>query len=282
MLGSILVIGGGGMLGRAVRSVLQSRGHSFDAPTRAELDLLNPGTIDAAVPGHSLVINCAAWTDVDGAESDESGATRINGEAVGDLAKACLRHGAALVHYSTDYVFDGRGARPYPVDAPINPVNAYGRSKAVGEHCIAEAREEGLRAMVLRTSWLYAPWGKNFVRTIARAAREKSELRVVRDQRGRPTSSEHLAAATLDLVRAGARGVFHVTDGGEATWFDFATSIAAAVNPSCRVEPCTSTEYPRPAVRPAYSVLDISRTESIIGPRAAWREQLSDVLSRLE
>lgn len=282
MHGSVLVIGGGGMLGRAVQAALRSRGVAFDAPGRDELDLLNPISIDASVPGHSVVINCAAWTDVDGAEADEPAAARLNGGAVGDVAAACLRHGATLVHYSTDYVFDGRGTRPYPVDAPINPVNAYGRSKAIGEHLISEARRDGLSAMILRTSWLYAPWGKNFVRTIARAARERNTLRVVNDQRGRPTSSEHLAEATLAMLDAGARGVFHVTDGGEATWFDFAARIAATANPACRVEPCTTAEFPRPAARPAYSVLDLSRTEALIGARPQWRERLSGVLARLE
>jgi dTDP-4-dehydrorhamnose reductase len=280
--GSVLVIGGSGMLGRAVQASLRSRGWTFQAPPRADLDLSRPETIASAVPGYGVVINCAAWTDVDGAEAHEQDATRLNGHAVGDLAAACLRHGAGLVHYSTDYVFDGRGTSPYPVDASINPVNAYGRSKAVGEKLIAEARDRGLRAMVLRTSWLYAPWGKNFVRTIARFAREKPSLRVVNDQRGRPTSSEHLAKATLAMVQAGGEGVFHVTDGGQATWYDFAVRIAAAANPSCRVEPCTSGEYPRPAARPAYSVLDLSRIEALIGPRPAWQDELDSVMARLE
>jgi dTDP-4-dehydrorhamnose reductase len=152
----------------------------------------------------------------------------------------------------------------------------------VGESLIARARSRGLRSLLIRTSWLYAPWGKNFVRTIARLARDHPTLRVVNDQRGRPTSAEHLAKATISLVRAGAEGVFHVTDGGEASWFEFAAQVAAFAAPACRVEPCATAQFPRPAPRPAYSVLDLSRTEALIGPRPPWQQQLASVLPNLE
>jgi dTDP-4-dehydrorhamnose reductase len=270
------------MLGRAVRAALLGRGIAHAAPGRAQVDLLRPESVGPAIEGRSVVINCAAWTDVDGAEGAEDAATRLNGTAVGELAEACRERGATLVHYSTDYVFDGRGTTPYRVNAPIRPLNAYGRSKAVGERLVAESVGRGLRALVLRTSWLYAPWGKNFVRTIAAAARQRPSLRVVDDQRGRPTSSEHLADATLRLLDANARGVLHVTDGGEATWFEFAVRIAAYANPACRVEPCTSAEYPRPAARPAWSVLDLADTERMIGPMRDWRRNLDAALPRLE
>ncbi|MCX5689387.1 MAG: dTDP-4-dehydrorhamnose reductase [Planctomycetota bacterium] len=280
---SVLVIGGSGMLGRAVCNALAAQGTAFDAPSHATLDLLNAAALKERVPGHTHVINCAAWTDVDKAETAEADATLLNGTYVGLLASICAEHHATLVHYSTDYVFDGEQGPAYAVDAPMRPLNAYGRSKAVGERLIAEhARLVGGSALVIRTSWLYAPWGRNFVRTIAAAARQRPTLRVVNDQRGRPTSCEHLARTTLRLLAAQARGVLHVTDGGEATWFDFATRIAATANPDCRVEPCTSAEYPRPAKRPANSVLDLGPTEELVGPMPHWHANLDSVLSRLE
>src|SRR5690606_14409224 len=136
------------------------------------------------------------------------------------------------------------------------------------------------RLLLIRTSWLYAPWGKNFVLTIARLAKEKPELRVVHDQRGRPTSAEHLARASLALLEAEAHGTFHVTDGGECSWFELAREVARTVAPSCAVHPCTSAEFPRPALRPAYSVLDLSETEARLGPMPDWRANLADALRR--
>ena len=282
--GRVLVIGASGMLGRAVCTALRHRGDLHRAATKAEVNLTRDESVRAAMAEFrpQVVINCAAWTDVDGAETNEDAATEVNGHAVGRLAAACGAANATLVHYSTDYVFDGQGTSPYLVDAPIRPLNAYGRSKAVGEGLIAREAARGLKALVLRTSWLYAPWGKNFVRTIAGAARQRPTLRVVNDQRGRPTSAEHLADVTLRLLQAGARGVLHATDGGETTWFDFAVRIAAFANPKCRVEPCTSAEFPRPAKRPGYSVLDLSGTSALIGPMTDWKTNLDSVLSRLE
>ena len=173
-------------------------------------------------------------------------------------------------------MFDGHAEAPYPVDRACDPVNAYGRSKRVGEEAVLASDGPHL---LIRTSWLYAPWGKNFVLTIAKLAAERDSLRVVNDQRGRPTSSQHLAALSLGLLEAEQRGVFHGTDGGECTWYDFASEIARIVAPSCEVAPCTSDEYPRPAVRPAYSVLDLTRTESVLGPMPDWRENLAAVLA---
>jgi dTDP-4-dehydrorhamnose reductase len=165
------------------------------------------------------------------------------------------------------------------VHAPHAPVSAYGRSKADGERRIWAA---GVRALLVRTSWLYAPWAKNFVRTIAAAAKARPELKVVDDQRGRPTSAEHLAATTWALVERNVSGTVHVTDGGECTWFELATLVAAKTNPECRVVPCTTQEYPRPARRPAYSVLDLAKTEALVGPMPRWQDQVADVLDRLE
>ncbi len=281
----VLLIGGTGMLGRAMQHELRTRGVRFEAPTRAAIDLSRADHIERTIGEgeFALVLNCAAWTDVDGAEAHEAQATAINGAAVAHLARACRQSGAFLVNYGTDYVFDGKGIAPYRADQSRNPINAYGRSKAAGEAALERSECPHLQ---IRTSWLYAPWGKNFVRTIAKAGREKPMLKVVNDQRGRPTSSEHLARATLDLLDEGASGTLAITDGPSndngCTWFDFAAEIVRLTGGSARVEPCTSAEYPRPAARPAYSVLDLAPTEGLIGPRPHWKDTLADVCRRLE
>ena len=241
-----------------------------------DFDITDPASIRKHVtPDIDIVINCCAYTDVDGAEEHEDEATAVNGTGVGDLAVACKDANALLVHYSTDYVFSGNATEPYAVDAPIQPINAYGRSKAIGEQGI---RDSGCEHLILRTSWLYAPWGKNFVNTIANAAKKRDALKVVDDQRGRPTSCEHLASLSMKLIEAKARGTFHLTDGGECTWYDFAKRIAAHANPDCQVNPCTSDEYPTPAKRPGYSVLDLSKTEAITGPMPSWQDNLKQTL----
>jgi dTDP-4-dehydrorhamnose reductase len=208
---------------------------------------------------------------------------RINGTGVGELAQCCRRAGATLVHYSTDYVFNGQASQPYPTDHPHDPCNAYGRSKALGESLLLAS---GCRHLLVRTSWLYAPWGKNFVRTIAGLVRTRPSLKVVDDQRGRPTSAEHLAAMTLVLLQHEATGIFHVTDAGECTRCDFAGAIATFVRQqhgsAAIIEPCSSDQYPRPARRPAYSVLDIAQTQSLLGPMPAWQDNLRIVMGRLE
>jgi dTDP-4-dehydrorhamnose reductase len=266
------------MLGRAWRELMDRRGIAYRAPSHAEVDVTDQESLGAAVTEDiRLVVNCTAYTNVDGAEADAEAARKLNGGNA--LGFVCRWRNVPLVHYSTDYVFNGQGESPYPVDHGLDPINVYGATKAEGEQLLSHWVKEHL---IIRTSWLYAPWGKNFVRTIARAAKEKPSLKVVNDQRGRPTSSEHLAAASLALLEKGARGVFHVTDGGECTWFDFATEIVRRVNPACRVEPCTTAEFPRPAKRPAYSVLDLSKTERLIGPMPDWQHSLADVLRRLE
>jgi dTDP-4-dehydrorhamnose reductase len=225
------------------------------------------------------VINCAAYTNVDLAESEEGAATRINGDAVRILAARCAEIGATLVHFSTDYVFDGRASHSYATDHHRDPLGAYGRSKAAGERSLEESECDWL---CLRTSWLYAPWGTNFLRTIARLAKERDSLKVVNDQRGRPTHCDSLAWITEAMLAHGARGMHHACDGGECTWFDFATAIAARVNPACRVDPCSTSEFPRPAPRPLYSVLDLSTTEATIGQIPDWKTPLRLALDRME
>ena len=277
------------MLGRAWRELLIARGIAFTHGDSDRFDITNDAGIASAIKAHGVthVINCAAWTDVDGAEAHEAAATRINGEGVLIVARACADAGAMLVHYSTDYVFDGEATVPYRTDQPRKPLNAYGRSKAAGEEALELYGGPALNWLCLRTSWLYGPWGKNFVRTIAAAALSKPQLRVVNDQRGRPTSAEHLARASLLMIKRGAWGMHHVTDGGECTWFEFArhithTLVEGGAKAVATVDPCASAEFPRPARRPTYSVLDLSRTESVIGPMPDWRGLVRDAVLRCE
>lgn len=272
---SCLLLGASGMLGRAVARELASRGLPCDAPGRAELDLAHLDRF-AGLLDHDVLINCAAWTDVDGAQTHEDQATAINGTAVQKLAS---RTSGLLVNFSTDYVFNGRGQKPYPSDHPRAPVNAYGDSKAAGEQFLEAHAPAGW--LNIRTSWLYAPWGNNFVLTMRKLMWEREHLKVVNDQRGRPTSAEHLARVTLDLIDRGARGHWHATDGGECTWYAFAQEIKRLTGAPATIEPCTSDQFPRPATRPAYSVLDISQTEAELGPMPHWKDNLADVLRRV-
>jgi dTDP-4-dehydrorhamnose reductase len=277
--GRVLLIGAGGMLGRAWRELLGERGIDVAAPPHAELDLSRSPDFARHLAGVRLVINCAAWNDVDGAEEHAHEADTVNGHAVGALAQACAAAGATLVHYSSDYVFDGDADTPYRIDHPTNPVSAYGRSKALGERLVTAS---GCDALTIRTSWLYAPWGRNFVSIIADLVRTKESIHVVDDQRGRPTSARHLAAASWELLVRGARGIHHVCDGGQCTRHAFAETIARLLGSACQVIPCSTDAFPRPARRPAYSVLDLTDTEAMIGPMPPWQSHLGRELEQME
>jgi dTDP-4-dehydrorhamnose reductase len=276
----ILLVGDRGMLGRAFRELLDRANRAyqgFDLPGFDAADAAQVAAIFEKPWG--AIINCAAFTNVDGAEANEEAAMRGNASAPRVLAEACKRAGIPLLHFSTDYVFAGNAARPYGVDAPMQPLGAYGRTKAAGEDAI---RASGVSHVIARTSWLYAPWANNFVRTMAKLTRDKPSLKVVHDQRGRPTSAEHLAKTALALLDRGSTGTFHVTDGGECTWYEFTVAIAEKLGRTCAITPCTTAEFLRPAPRPAYSVLDLTKTEALLGPMPDWRENLASVLARLE
>lgn len=270
-----IVLGARGMLGQAVSHELQRRRRTYWAPSRQEVDLQR---LDYAGLLPATIINCAAWTNVDAAEDDEIGARALNGEVLARLER--LADGSKLINFSTDYVFDGQGTRPYPVNGSRSPLNAYGRSKAAGEAAM-ESLHPSSDWLNIRTSWLYAPWGNNFVLTMRKLMWERENLKVVDDQRGRPTSAEHLARVTLDLIDRGKRGHWHATDGGECTWYEFANEIKRLIGAPATIEPCTSEQFPRPAKRPAYSVLDISQTETELGPMPHWKDNLADVLRRV-
>jgi len=276
----IAVVGGLGMLGRAWCELLSSKETHFYCLDLPQLDITLTDSIKRNIPEDvDLVVNCAAWTDVDGAEDNPIQAEQLNAFAVKLLAEHCRRINAAIIHYSTDYIFNGRSSVPYAVDHPHDPINLYGRTKAEGECLLLQSSCD---ALLIRTSWLYAPWGKNFVRTIADLCLQRSVLSVVNDQRGRPTSAEHLAAKSLQLYQKGAEGIYHVTDGGDCTWYDLAVEIAAKLVSECRIEPCGSDAFTRPANRPVYSVLDLAETERLLGPMSCWRDNVADVLSRME
>jgi dTDP-4-dehydrorhamnose reductase len=281
---SWLVTGAGGMLGRELVAVLAARGAAVAAPRRAELDITDPAAVAAAVAGRDLVVNAAAWTDVDGAETAEDAATAVNGTAVAGLAAACARAGAALVHVSTDYVFPGTAERPYAEDAPTAPINAYGRSKLAGERAIQAVLPE--RGFVVRTAWLYGAGGPNFVATMLRLARERDTVDVVDDQLGQPTWSYALADRLVALGQAALAGaapagVYHGTASGQTTWYGLAREVfaRAGLDPD-RVRPTTSERFVRPAKRPAYSVLGHGRWAAAgLPPMAGWREMLAAALA---
>jgi dTDP-4-dehydrorhamnose reductase len=259
------VTGAGGMLGS------RFSGAEVIPMTRSDLDVTDDEAVRRAFEKArpDAVINCAAWTDVDGAEADEVGATLLNGEAAGIVAAAAREVGAAVVQPSTDYVFDGTKRTPYVESDAVAPQSAYGRSKLAGEHAVAAANE---RHFVVRTSWLFGSGGKNFVDTML--GLERDELRVVDDQVGRPTYTAHLADALVELARGEAYGIHHVAGGGRpCSWFEFARAIFEAAGADVRVTPCTTDEFPRPAPRPAYSVLDSERSDGVRLPD--WRSGLS-------
>ncbi len=283
---SILLVGSKGMLAHALRRSLARRGLACTGVDQENCDITDRDSVNATFRRVSptLVLNCAAYTAVDKAEQEEDLATRINGQGPGNLAAACREHGATLVHYSTDFVFDGQGTRPYREEDPPKPVSAYGRSKLAGEVAIGNSGHADW--LILRTSWLYGPAGeagsRPFPKIILDAAKAGKPLRVVNDQRGTPTFTFDLAEATLDLLEKGARGLFHATNGGETSWFDFAQATCECfqVTP-CELTPITADDWaktkPDSARRPAYSVLELSKLqEALARPMRPWNDALRD------
>lgn len=290
---SVWLVGGRGMLAHAFERYFETRGVPW-VSTDSELDLTNREAIHAFARElrPRLIINAAAYTRVDDAEANEALASRVNGDGVENLAGAALALQVPLLHFSTDYVFDGRASSPYREDAPTQPRSAYGRSKLLGEQKlwrVLSSRPE--LGYVVRTSWLFGPRGANFVKTMVALMREREELRVVDDQRGRPTFTADLAAASAELVglagtAKASPGTYHFANSGDVTWYGFTLGILGRLQElgiavaTKRVTPVTTREFPRPAERPAYSVLDTTRIEAALGrsPRS-WRETLVDYLN---
>jgi len=265
------------MVGTDLRKELESRGEEVVALAKSDLDITNRDEVvrfvDEARP--DFIVNCAAYTKVDQAETEESLANAINGSAVEFLANAADRAGAHLVQLSTDFVFDGSSTRPYDINDATAPLSAYGRSKLIGEHAAA-------KHTVIRTSWLFGVHGPNFVEAIRNQIRKGTNpLRVVNDQRGRPTYTPHLARAIIRIANLGASGIVHYADESECTWFDFASAINEELGSLVNVEPVTSDQFPRPAKRPAYSVLSTERYERLTGVKPeSWRDGLREYLAQ--
>ncbi|MBO4205434.1 dTDP-4-dehydrorhamnose reductase [Micromonospora echinofusca] len=272
------------MLGRDLVAVLAAAGRPVTATTRRDLDITDPDAVRAAVDGHELVLNTAAWTDVDGAEQQEAAATRVNGTGAGYLAASCAATGARLVHVSTDYVFAGEATEPYPEDAPTAPVNAYGRSKLAGERAVLTRLPE--HGYVVRTAWLYATHGHNFVRTVLRLATERPHLDIVDDQVGQPTWSYLLAGRLVELADAAVAGqapagIYHGTCTGQTSWYGLARAVFArsGLDPE-RIRPVDSGHFPRPARRPTYGVLGHQRWAAAgLAPLPHWQETLGAALA---
>jgi dTDP-4-dehydrorhamnose reductase len=270
----VLITGAGGMLGQDVRRAAESANHEVVAVDRAALDVTDAGAVDEAFAelAPDTAINCAAWTDVDEAETAEADALRLNGEAAGNVAAAAAKVGASVVLPSTDYVFDGTANRPYVESDPTNAQSAYGRTKLVGEQATAAANP---RHFVVRTAWLFGAGGRNFVETMLGLA-DGGAVTVVRDQVGSPTYTAHLAEGLLRLAETEAYGLHHMAAGGQCSWYDFAHAIFEDAGVECRVMSTTTAEFARPAPRPAYSVLDTEWPDAIRLPD--WRDGLREYL----
>jgi dTDP-4-dehydrorhamnose reductase len=273
----LLVTGGAGMLGQAVAAVATRLGHDVIALSRAELDITDLDHVRRVVTAAEprAVVNCAAWTDVDGAETAEAAAMAVNATGAGHVARAAAENGARLVHMSTDYVFDGRKRSPWVESDPVAPVGAYGRSKLAGEEEVAAAGED---YAIVRTAWLFGAGGRNFVDTILALGRERDEVDVVTDQVGSPTWSAHLAEALVEIAeRRRDVGVFHAAGGGACSWYELAVEVLHRAGVRCRVLPTTSERISRLAQRPAYSVLDSERNEAPVLP--AWQDGVAGYLA---
>lgn len=273
-----LVVGAGGMLGQDMCAALAAADIPFTASRSADLDIRDHDACSSAVAGHGIVVNCAAYTAVDDAESHEAEAFALNAVGAANLARASREHGARMVQVSTDYVFAGDADEPYAEDAPLAPRSAYGRTKAAGEWAVEAHCPE---SWIVRTAWLYGAGGSNFVKTMARLAGERETLAVVDDQRGQPTWTVDLADAIVRLVTSQAPfGVWHGTSSGETTWHGFTQEIfrQLGLDPA-RAEPTTTDAFPRPAPRPAYSVLGHdSWRMARLAPLPNWRESLAKAL----
>jgi len=283
---NILVTGSNGQLGNELRKIsCKFSDYCFFFTDIDELDITNPHAVNDFFEknGIQTVVNCAAYTAVDKAESDESTATLINATAVYHLAKACTKADATLIHISTDYVYDGRACQPYSEDHPTAPASAYGRSKLAGEKAALTAP----KSVVIRTSWLYSTFGINFVKTMLRLGRERKILNVVFDQIGTPTNAADLAQAIMLIVAQAEQnnlttGIFHFSNEGVCSWYDFAHEIMQQAGLSCVVRPIETKDYPAPAPRPHFSVLNKARIKAAYSIEIPhWKDSLLKCLAAM-
>jgi dTDP-4-dehydrorhamnose reductase len=273
----VLVTGAGGMLGRDVVLAAANAGHDVVGFGHIELDVADADALGAKfeLERPDIVINCAAWTDVDGAEEAEDAAMAVNGKGAGNVAAAAAELGASVVYVSSDYVFDGAKGAPYVETDQPAPLSAYGRTKLAGEEATAAANK---RHFVVRSSWLFGIGGSNFVETMLRLASTQNEVLVVRDQVGSPTYTWHLAYGIVRLIEGIAYGIHHMAAAGSCSWYDFAREIFEQAKVECRVLSATTEMLGRPAPRPPYSALASQREHAIVLP--PWRDGLAAYLSQ--
>ena len=271
--------GAGGMLGRDFMIAARERGYDVIGLDHGALDITDPAAAEWAISQYDpdVVVNCAAYTDVDGAESDERGAMRVNDEGAALLASAAASIGARIVQPSSDYVFDGSSRRPYRESDMTGAISAYGRSKLAGETSVAVANP---RHFIVRASWLFGIGGKNFVETMLRLGEERPEVLVVSDQVGCPTYTRHLGEGITELLERNDYGIHHMAADGQCSWYEFAQEIFDQAGVECRVMGGTTEMLARPAPRPAYSVLGTERPDAIRLPH--WRQGLADYLAERE
>lgn len=284
IMGPILVTGANGQLGVALQHVAEGLdGFAWRFTDIDTLDICDKRQLDDFVRMHgvSTIVNCAAYTAVDKAEDDVARCMQINRDAVRNIGEAAASVEAKVIHISTDYVFDGSGTRPYREDDPTNPVSVYGRSKLAGEQALQAVCPD---AVIIRTAWLYSETGANFLKTMLRLGAERDTVGVVADQQGTPTYAKHLAEAIRCVLTAKrfTPGIYHYTDDGICTWYDFAVRIYQEAGLSCTVKPLTTAEYPTRARRPAYSVLDKTKIKSVYGVRVpAWENGVTSAIRNL-
>ena len=285
---NILVTGANGQLGNCMRNVAAESVDNYIFTDVAELDITDAEAVSSMVKDNDfkVIVNCAAYTNVDKAESDEAFAEKLNAEAVGNLAQAVKANDGTLIHISTDYVFGGStGNTPRTEDEPVNPTGVYGLTKLHGEQAIASS---GCKSLIFRTAWLYSEFGKNFVKTMLDLTAARPELKVVFDQVGTPTYAHDLADAIFNIIEnrmyEGREGVYHYSNEGVCSWYDFTKAIArTAGNTCCAIEPCHSDEFPSPVVRPSYSVLDKTKFKNVFGLRVPyWTDSLEICIRNLK
>lgn len=280
----ILITGGAGQLGQAFQQLAAANPqHVFLFTDRTELDITNEAAVQKVLQVEKVeaLVNCAAYTAVDKAETEVELAYAINATAAGVLARACAANGVRLVHVSTDYVFDGQGKEPYREDDPVSPVNVYGASKQKGEAEVMAANKD---AIIIRTSWVYAPFANNFVKTMLRLMQSRPEIGVVADQYGSPTNALDLAGAILQVLDSGKKegGIYHYSNDGIISWYEFALAIKEWSGFDCHVKALTTPEYPTPAKRPAYSGMDKTKIQQVFGVALKpWKESLAACLQQL-
>jgi len=277
----VLVVGAGGMLGTAVQTAVPST-IQLAALRHPDLAIEDAAAVERAVARErpDWIVNCAAYTQVDRAEAEPETAQHVNAMGPANLARAARQTGARLLQISTDYVFDGRATRPYREDDPVGPLNVYGRTKLAGEQAVRDILPRA--HLIVRSQWLFGEGGPNFVATILRLARERSELKVVNDQHGRPTYAADLAVALWKLIACDARGTVHCANEGVATWFELAKAAMEIAGLHATVVPCTTPDMPRPASRPAFSVLDCTKYQTLVGsPLRSWQQGLREAINVL-